>query len=194
MVTQHIVERYKGQKAFHYLAEVVIRGIQYQKTRTVVRSYLGGKATSQAAAIYYQVVFAIFFGQAFIYILHVVEHLFFVALAGAFAKTPVVYQHHIIIVPVKIAGVLGPAFNAAGIAMKIKHQAFRLFAIEMQAVDSYTWVGVEVDLFKRNVILELEVGVELFRAEDKELLQEIHQHGDQHHSTKGIVNYRRQMV
>lgn len=113
--------------------------------------------------------------KGFVYHLHIVQHFFFAAFAGAFAKAAVVYQYYIVIVSVKIAGIFSPAFNASGIAMKIQDEAFRLLAVKMQTINAYTGCCIKKQFFKRYIVFKLKILLQLFGLKNKFLLQYVYQ-------------------
>ncbi len=77
-------------------------------------------------------------GQVLIYNLHIIQNVLFGSLARTFSKSPVVNQNHVVLIPVKIPGIFAPAFNAAGITMKIKYESLGFVHIKMNPVDSYS--------------------------------------------------------
>ena len=137
LVAQDELHGKKGEKAFHHLHKIVIRGVEDEVTGLIVGGYFGRKAAADAAAVHQYMVFGILDKQLAVYILHVTEYIVLAAFARAFAETAVIHQHHIVIVAVKIAGVFGPAFYAAGIAMKIQDQSLRIGAVKVQAIDAH---------------------------------------------------------
>lgn len=181
MIPQHPAYGQHGEEAFHYFAETVIRCIEDQETRVVIAGEFGGKAAADTAAIHDHVVFGILFFQRIVNELHVAEHVFFTALAGAFAESAVIYQHHIIIVPVEITGIFGPAFYAAGVAMKIKDKPMRRFTEKVKTVYTYTGFHIKEIFAEWDIIHETEILFKPFGLEYKTFLQEVssnRQYGD----------------
>lgn len=119
VIAQYNADRQDRQEALDHFTETKIGRVKDKITGVVIRGQLGGKATAHTAAVKDQVVFGIFFFQPGIDHLHIVEHFFFTATARAFSKAAIVEQHYVVIVTIKIAGIPGPAFNAACISMKI---------------------------------------------------------------------------
>lgn len=109
----------KRQEPFYRFNKTEIRCIQYQVTGCIICSYLGGKPAAQASPVNKYVVLFIFFGKPVVYKLHISQHFFLTPLTGAFSKATVIYQYHIIAIPVKIPCIFCPAFNTPGIAVKI---------------------------------------------------------------------------
>lgn len=137
VVAKHVSDRQDGQEAGNYFAKVVVRRVEYEVTGFVVGGYFAGKAAADAPAIYDNMVLGVIFQEGFVYELHVGQHFFLTAFAGAFTKAPVVDHHHIVIVPVEVAGIFGPALDAAGIAVEVKNKSLGLLAVEVQPVDAY---------------------------------------------------------
>lgn len=115
------------------------------------------EAAAQASAINYKVIFRILAGQAGIHELHVIEHFLFTPFSRTFSKAPVINQHHIVIIAVKIAGISGPSFYAPAIPMKIQDQSFWLFAIEMQTIDPNPLLHIKIQFTEGYVKAELEI-------------------------------------
>jgi len=157
MITQNIPDRQNRQKTFNDPLKIVIRGIQYQVSRSILRSHFCGKPAAKAPAIHDNVVFMVLLRQVVVDNLHVMEHFLFTALTGAFSKTPIIYKHHIIVIPIKILCILCPAFYTSCVAVKIKNKAERFFAIEMKTINPNTWFYIKKQFLERNIILELEV-------------------------------------
>lgn len=137
VITQYIPHRQDGQKAFYHDAKIIIRRIEDEIAWFVFRCNVRCKAAADAASIYDDVVFGVFSDQNIINELHVVQHVFFAAFAGTFAKAPVIYQHYIVTIAVKITRILSPAFYAAGVAMKIKDQSFGIGAVKVESVNAH---------------------------------------------------------
>ncbi len=156
----------------------------------VIRCQFSGKTATQAAAINDQVVFRISFLQFIINKLHIAQHFFFTPLAGAFSKTPVINQSHIIIIAVKIFSVPGPAFYASCVTMKIEDQSFGIFPVKMQAVDPDTGFYVKKIFFERNVIFELEILFQFLRLKNKFLLEKINKNGEHNNTDDDIPDER----
>ncbi len=186
VVSQYNSYRKKGKKAFHYFSETVIGGVQYQVAGLIVGCQFGGKAAADAAPVYDQVVFGVFFYQCLVNELNIVEHFLLGSFSGAFPKTAIVYQHHIIVVPVKIAGIFCPAFDASCISMEIKNEALGLFTIKMEAIDPYARLYIEEQLFKWRVVAKFEVGVQLLRLKYEFLLDEIGSNAKQYDAGQDI--------
>lgn len=159
VIPQHKAHGQDGQEALHHFPETIIRGIQDQVAGGIIGSQFGGKTTAHAAAVNDQMVFGIGLFQGVVYELHIGQHLFFRALAGTLAEAPVIDQHHIIIEPVKIAGIFGPTLDAAGIAVKVEDQSFRVRPVKMQAIDAHTGFGVKKKFGKRGIVTEFKIGL-----------------------------------
>lgn len=157
VITQHVFYGEDRQKTFDGFFKTEIRCIQNQVAGFVIAGELTGKAAAQASSVHDQVVFRETGEQVVVYKLHVVQHCFFIALAGAFAKTPVIHQHHIIIIPVKIFGITGPALDAAGIAVKVKDETFGIFPEKMKAVDPDPRFNIKKVLPEGYIIFENKV-------------------------------------
>ena len=134
----------------------------------------------------------IVFQQAIVDILHIVEHVLFAALAGAFTKPAIVDQYYIIIVAVKIPGILCPAFNASRISVKIKYETGRFFPVKMKTVDADPWFYIKEIFFERDIVFELEIGFKLLRFEDESFLQEIYKDRKQDDTANDIPDETRQ--
>lgn len=166
VVPQYPFMREDGYKPFHHFDETEIRRIQYQVARLIICCKLGGKAAAEAAAVYDHVVLCMAFQQLLIYMLHIRQHFLLAAFARAFPEAAVIYQHHIILVPVKIPCILRPSFNAFGIAMQVQHQAFGLIAIKMQSVDAYSRRHIKKQFFKRDIIFVCKILRQFLRLEN----------------------------
>lgn len=173
VIAQYIFHGEQRQKTFRHLTEAVIRRIQYKVAGLIFRCQPAGKATANAAAIQDNVMLRVLYQQCVVHKLHIAQHLFFTALAGAFSKAAVVHHHYIIIIPVKVAGIPGPALYAPRIAMKIEYKPGRFFPVKMQPVDTYARFHIKKIFPEGQVIFKLEILLQLFRLEDKPLLQEI---------------------
>ena len=90
MKPQHHPNREDRKKPFYDPEKVEIRSIEDKIAGTIVTSQFTGKATAHTTAIYYQVIFGIFFFEFIIYKLHITQHFLFTSFAGAFTKTPVI--------------------------------------------------------------------------------------------------------
>ena len=173
VVTQQPLHWQEGYKAFDHFVKIVVGCIEDQEAGVVVGSDLGCKPAPEAPSVYDDVLLYILHAQRIVYKLQVAQHACFVAFAGAFAKSTVIHQYHIIIVAVKIARILRPAFDAAGVAMKVQDQSLGLLAVKMQSVDPYTLLYLKIQFFERNIVFEFKISPQLFRLEDKFLLNEI---------------------
>ena len=136
MITQNITNGEYRKEAFDNTSKVIKRGVQDQVSWPVFRSYLSGESTSKAAAIHDDVMFVVLLCQDIVYELHVIKHFLLTSLTSAFTKSAVINKDHIIVVPVKIFRVPGPALYTSCVAMKVKNKTKRLFAVKMQAVNS----------------------------------------------------------
>jgi uncharacterized membrane protein YhfC len=85
----------------------------------IIRSKFRSKSASKTSSINYKVTFSILLFQFIINKLHVIMHFYFTFFSCAFSKPPVIYQNHIIAVPVKVTGILCPSLDASGITMEI---------------------------------------------------------------------------
>jgi len=88
--------------------------------------------------------------------LHIIQHLLFTSLSCAFSKAPVIHQHYVIVVAVKIFGIFRPSFNTPGIAMKVENKTDGFSRIKMQAIDTNTWAHIKKIFPERGIILKLE--------------------------------------
>src|SRR5690606_18767179 len=98
---------------------------------------LCGKPATETPSVHDEMLFPKLCCQCSIHKLHIVQHVFFRALTGAFAKASVIYQHHIIVVAGKIHGIFGPAFYTATIAMKIENPPVWLEYCKTPAIDAH---------------------------------------------------------
>ncbi len=121
-----------------HLDETEIGCIQDQVTRLVICCEFDGETASKAAAINKYMVFFKSGSQLPVNILHIRQQIFLTPFAGAFAKTPVINQHYIISISVKIPRTFGPAFDASGIAMQVKDQALGFGTKKVQAINADT--------------------------------------------------------
>lgn len=176
LVAKHEAEGEDGQELLDGAGEIIVWRIQDEVARGVLGGEFGGEAAAQASAIDDDLGFRIIFLQGIIHVLHITQHGIFAALAGAFPKPPVVYQHHIIIIPVEIPGIFGPALDAAGVAMEIEDHPMRIIAVEMEAVDADARLYVKEQFAKGDIIHVLEILGELFRFEDEFLLYQVADH------------------
>lgn len=158
MIAQYISNRQNGKETGDHFAEVVIGRIEYEVTGFIVCRYFAGKATANAAAIHDNVVLGVLLQQRIVYKLHISKHFLFATFACAFAKAAVIYHHHIIIIAVEIAGIFGPAFYTAAIAVEIEDEALGRCAKEMQAVDAHAGRYIKKQFVKRHIVFELEIG------------------------------------
>ncbi len=192
VIPQHPAQRQDGKKTFHYLSEIIIRRIQDKIARMVVAGNAGSKAAADAAPIYDDMIFGVLLYKRLIHELHIAQHFPFAALAGAFPEAAIIHQHHVVVIPVKILGILCPSFDAAGIAMEIKDKAGRCFAVKMQPVDAHPGLYIKEVFAKRNIIPELEIPFQLLWLEDEALLQEICCYGKQGNAADNIPDKNRQ--
>lgn len=118
-------------------------------------------------------VFGIFPGKRGINELHIIKHFRFTSFARAFPKSAVINQHYIIIIAVKILCIFRPPFDAFRIAMKIKDQTFWMLTVKMQTIDANTCRHIKIQFPERDVIFKFKICTELFRFENKKVLQEI---------------------
>lgn len=174
--TEHHPYRQDGQKTFHHFPETVIGRIQDQVAGIVITGEFGGETASHTAAINDQVIFRVLIFQAVINELHVSQHFLFTSFAGAFPEAPVIHQHHIIIIAVKIPCITGPALYAAGIAMKIEDEPLGFFPVKMQSVDPHPRFNIKEVFPERGVIPELKILPEFLGFENEFFLQEIGQY------------------
>src|SRR5690606_23612275 len=99
----------------------------------------GRKAASQASAIDDHMMLGNFLNKFIINIAHIHDHFPFTSFSRAFSKSAIIYQNHIIIIPVKIFRILTPAFDTSGITMKIKDHSFRILTEKMKSVNGNTF-------------------------------------------------------
>lgn len=194
VVAQHITQGQKGQEALDHFFEIVIRCIQYKIAGPVVGGQLGRKAAAQAPALHNEVTFGVLCREPAVNELHVVQHFALAPPPGAFAKTPVVDKHYIIIVPVKILRIPCPALYAPRVAMEVEDQPLWRSPVKMKAIDAHPFCYIEIELPEGYIVPELEVGVKLFRLENKELLQQVYCRRKQGYTTHGVKKYKRQAV
>ena len=117
------------------------------------------------------------FLQLIIHELHIVQHFFLASLTGTFSEAPVINQQYIIIKPVKITGIPGPALDATCIAMKIEDQTFWLFAKEVKSVYPNTGTYIKEILPEGDIVFELKILLQFLWLEDQPFLQEIGKQG-----------------
>jgi hypothetical protein len=192
MVAENKTDWQNRKKPFHYFFKVIIRGIQNQIAGLVFGSHFGGKATAHAASIYNDVMFGILLRQPAVNKLHIAEHFFFTALAGAFAESAVIHQHHIIFVAVKITGIFGPAFNAPGIAVKIEDESFGIVAVKMQGIDADTRRNIKKIFLEGYIVPELKILFQFFRFKDQSFLYKICNDTEQYNAGYDIPDEDRQ--
>ena len=173
MIPQHPAYGEYGQEPFYHYAKIIIGRIEDQVAGFIVRRNFCRKAAADAASVYDDMVFGVFAGEHIINKLHIIQHVFFAAFAGAFAKAAVIDQYHIIIVTVKITGILSPSLYAAGIAMKIQDQSFGIGAVEVQPADTYTRRNIKKQFIERDIVPELKIGRQLFWFENKPVLHQV---------------------
>ncbi len=130
----------------------------------VIRSKLGSKAAAHAPAIEHQVVFRVFAFRVSYTNCISFEHGMLASFTGTFTKPPVINQHHIIIIAVKILGVFGPALDTAGVSMKIQDQSGRLLPEKMEAVDANAFFHIKKQFTERRIIAEIQNQPIIFRA------------------------------
>src|SRR6187401_3029267 len=128
--------RQYGGITFGYLSKTVVRRVNHKITRTIICGNLCSKAAAHASSINNDVFFVILHRKSVVNKLHIVEHFFLTAFAGALSKSAVVNQNHIIIIAVKILCVFRPPLNASGIAMKVKNKTVWFFGVKMKSVNS----------------------------------------------------------
>lgn len=177
VITEHHPYGQDRQKTFHHSPETVIGGVQDQVTGLVIAGQFGGETTSHAPAIHDEMVLRVLIPEAVIYKLHIPQHFLFAPLAGTLSETPVIHEHHIIVITVKIPCVTGPALDAAGIAVKIQDQAFGILPVKMKGIDADPGFDIKKILPEGGVIPELEILPEFLRLENEFFLQKIGQDG-----------------
>ena len=136
----------------------------------IVGSEFSGKATAQTASVYDQVLFAVLLFESVVNELHVIRHVGFAPLAGAFSKTSVIDQYNVVIVSIEIARVFGPSFDASGISVEVQHQSFGVDAMKMQSINANARFYIEEILPERDIVLEYKISTESFRLEKEFLL------------------------
>lgn len=114
------------------------------------------------------------------------KHIFFCTLAGAFSKSPVVYQNNIIVVAVKILCIFCPTFYTSRVTMKIKNKTLGIVTKKMQAIYPDIGLGFKKQFFKRSVVLELKICLEFFRFKNEFLLHEINDHRKNEYAENNI--------
>jgi len=110
MVFQQPFIRQYRQESLHHPDKIIVRRIQNQVTRGIIRSDLSCKAAAHTAAIHQHMILLVLTGQRLVHKLHIAEQVFLVPAARTFSKTTIIYQHHIILVPLKIFCIFTPAF------------------------------------------------------------------------------------
>jgi hypothetical protein len=173
VITQYPPVRQYRQEAFRHFDKTVIRRIEDQVAWLIVCSYFGGKTAAEAAAINKDIMLRIFFDQLFVHYLHIGQHISLTSFSCTLAKSTVINKHHIVLVTIEIAGIFCPAFDTAGIAMKVKDQSFRICTIEMKAVNAHAGRYIEKQFFKRRFIFILKILREFFRLENESVLDKI---------------------
>ena len=179
MVPQYPAQWQHGQKSFDDTQEIEIRCVQNEIARIIVGCQFGRETTAHAPAIHDQVIFLVLFLQPVVHELHIIEHILLTAFSGTLAEATVIHQYHIIIISVKIARISRPSFDAAGVAMEIKDEAFRVVAKKMQPIDPYARLNIEEIFPERDIIFECEILLQLLRFEYQLLLQQICQDGEE---------------
>ncbi len=179
MVTQQEPGRQDRQKPFYRFPEIIIGGIEYQVTWFVVAGDFGCKTAAEASSIHNDMMFAVLHRKGIINKLHIFQHHGLTPFAGAFAKTPVVYQHHIIIIPEKILCILCPAFYTPAVSMKIKNQSKWIFHSEVKPVDTNSLLNIEKQFLKGCIVFVNKILPEFFRFKDEFFL---HQVNHRHHN------------
>lgn len=175
METQHQPHGQERQETLNRFSETVIRCIQNQIAGPVITGYFGGETTAQAPAIYQDMIFRMHRRQGVVYKLHIAQHIVLTPFAGAFSKTPVIHQYHIISELQKITGIFCPALDTAGIAMKIQYEPLWFGYMKMKAVDTYSRRYIKKEFFERKIILVLEIMPQFLRLKNQPLLQEVGQ-------------------
>ena len=138
MIAQNITHGENWKEAFDDASKIIIRRVQDQVSWVVFRSHFGGESTSKTATIYDDVMFVVLLCQDIVYELQVIKHFLLTSLTRALTKSAVINKDHIIIVPVKVFRIPGPALYASCITMKVKNKTKRLFTIKMKTVDPNT--------------------------------------------------------
>jgi hypothetical protein len=179
----------KGKKAFHHFGKTIIGGFENEVAGLVVGGDFGGKAAADAAPVDEYIMLRVLGEQLVVDKLHIAHDVMFAAFAGAFAKAAIIDQHHIVIIPVKIAGIFGPSFYAAGIAVEVKDQSFGMFPVKMQAIDANAGADIEKQFFEGNIVFKQEVLAEFFGLKNKPVLYEIRQYGKQDDTEDDIQEY-----
>lgn len=178
--------RENWNKSFHHLQKTVIGSVEDEVARFVVGGKLCSETTAQASAIQDHVMFRILFTQRGIHELHVPEHILLRALPGALAEATVIYQHHIIVVPVEILCIPRPSLDAPGIPMEVQDEACRLLTEEMQGIDADPRLHIEEIFPEWRIILELKVGLQLLRLEYEFLLEEIDRQDQERETAQNV--------
>ena len=173
VIPQYIPQGQDRKEPLHHFREIIIRTVQDQVVGIVIRGNTGGKTAADTPAIDDHVLIRTLCQEGLIDELDIIQHGRFPPAARTLAESPVVYQHHIIIIPVKIPGIFGPSFYTTCIAMKIKDQPCGGRPEKMQSIDPHTRLYIEKQFFKRDIVFVLEAGRQLLRLEDKFLLYKI---------------------
>ncbi len=158
VIPQHEAHRKDREEALHDFHEIIVGGVEDKVTRPVVCRKFGSKPAPDAASIYDQVMFVIGFAEPVVNELHIGHHLPFASLAGTLAKSAVINEDHVIVMPVKIAGIFSPTLYAPGVAVKVKDQAGRGRPMKMQPVDPYAGFDIKEIFAEGNVVGEFEIG------------------------------------
>ncbi len=186
VITKYIFNRQNGQETFNGLFKAEVRGVQDQVAWLVIAGKLAGKSAAQASSVNDEVMLGEFCEQVIVNKLHIGDHVFLIPLAGAFAETPVIHQHHIIIIAVKIPGIFCPALYAAAVAVKIKDESQRVLHFKMQPVDTYPRLHIKEQFFKRCIVFVNKILFQFLRLEDQLLLQKVCKQGKHHDAADDI--------
>ena len=166
--------------------ETVIRSVEYEIPRLVVAGEFGGESAAKTSSVNDDMTFTKLNSEGIVHELHIAQHFFFRPFAGAFTEPPVIYQYHIIIIAEKIPCIPGPAFDATGIAMKIKDQPQRLIHFKMQPIDANARFYIKKQFFKGSVVFVNKVLVEFFGLKDEPFLYQVNDNDKQQVSCNDV--------
>ena len=189
LVAQQVTHGQYREKPLHRAAKAEVRRVKDEVARRIFTCQLGRKTAAQAPSIYDYMIFIVLGLQRIINELHIIQHLLLAPLTRAFTKAPVIHQHHIIMIAVKIPGILGPSFNATCITMKIKYQAMRVLHMKVQAIDTHTFLHIKKQLPEWHIIFIQKILPKLFRLEDEFLLHQVN--NDDKHCIAGDDIYNK---
>ena len=154
--------------------KIIIRRVQDKVARTIIGCQLGRKSAPKAPSVDDEMIFRAVLLQSVVHELHVLQHGGFTASTGTLPESPVIDQHHIIVVPVEIPGVTRPTLDRTTVAMKIEDQPGGIRSVKMQPVDAHTGFHIKEQFAEWNIVFESEILRQLLRLEDETLLHKVH--------------------